>query len=150
MRYEFVTRWAFPFALERVWEAIYHSEAWPDWWPGTLQVVELKPGDDTGIGNVRRFTWRGWLPYTLAVEMEVTRIEKFRTIEAVARGELEGFGVWEFSKKNGITHVRYDWRVSTRKLWMNLMAPLARPFFRWNHNVVMRRGEWGLKKLLSS
>ncbi len=32
--------------------------------------------------------------------------------------------------------------------WMNWLAPLARPFFAWNHDAVMRQGEQGLKRLL--
>jgi hypothetical protein len=31
---------------------------------------------------------------------------------------------------------------------MNLLAPLARPVFAWNHDVVMRWGAEGLAKLL--
>lgn len=150
MQYEFVTHWSFSAPLSSVWDAIYHSESWPEWWKGTLGVAELLPGDSDGIGNVRRFSWRGCLPYTLTVEMEVLRLEKFRTIEARARGELEGVGLWTFSHHGDLTSVRYDWRVSTRKPWMNILGPIAKPVFRWNHNVVMRRGERGLKNLLSA
>jgi hypothetical protein len=31
---------------------------------------------------------------------------------------------------------------------MNLLAPVARPVFRWNHNVVMHQGGEGLAALL--
>ena len=33
---------------------------------------------------------------------------------------------------------------------MNLLAPLARPIFEWNHDVVMRRGAEGLARLLGA
>jgi hypothetical protein len=33
---------------------------------------------------------------------------------------------------------------------MNLLAPLARPAFRWNHDYVMHNGAVGLAKLLGA
>ena len=38
----------------------------------------------------------------------------------------------------------------TTRPWMNLLAPVARPFFRWNHNVVMHQGGVGLAGLLGA
>jgi len=63
-------------------------------------------------------------------------------------GELEGEGRWRLSEEDGITTVRYEWDVSTTKPWMNLLAPLLKPAFAWNHDVVMRQGGDGLRKLL--
>lgn len=40
----------------------------------------------------------------------------------------------------------YEWVVRTTERWMNLLAPLARPAFAWNHNVVMRQGGEGLAR----
>jgi hypothetical protein len=33
---------------------------------------------------------------------------------------------------------------------MNLLAPVARPFFAWNHDVVMRWGGEGLSRLVGA
>ena len=33
---------------------------------------------------------------------------------------------------------------------MNRLAPVARPLFAWNHDVVMRRGAEGLARLLGA
>ena len=38
--------------------------------------------------------------------------------------------------------------MSTTKPWMNLLAPIARPVFEWNHDWVMRNGGEGLASLL--
>jgi hypothetical protein len=71
-------------------------------------------------------------------------------IEARAFGELEGRGLWQFfNAGDAKTRVQYDWTVKTTKQWMNLLAPLARPIFRWNHNVIMGWGESGLSKRLA-
>ena len=38
----------------------------------------------------------------------------------------------------------------TTRAWMNLVAPIAGPVFRWNHNVVMRQGGECLARLLGT
>jgi hypothetical protein len=47
-----------------------------------------------------------------------------------------------------VTAVLYEWNVRTTKAWMNLMAPLLRSVFEWNHDWVMRRGGEGIAQLL--
>lgn len=124
--YEFVSVWRFDAPLERVWEEINHSESWSEWWKGVLRVVELKKGDDDGLGSVRRSTWKSALPYTLEFDSEIIRIEHQKLIETRAFGELDGSGLWQFfDDGNNKTRVQYDWRVKTTKRWMNLIAPLA-------------------------
>lgn len=149
--YEFVTVWEFDAPVEPVWDFIEDADTWPRWWRGVLSNVEIKKGDDLGVGGIRRSVWKSALPYKLGFDTEIVRIEKYRLIEARAFGELNGTGLWQFE---GIapqrTRVTYDWRVSTAKAWMNAIAPIARPFFRWNHDVIMRWGEEGLRKRISA
>ena len=38
------------------------------WWRGVEDVVELDPGDETGVGSHSRLTWRSKLPYDLVFE----------------------------------------------------------------------------------
>jgi len=147
--YDFVSVWNIDACVDKVWESIKHSETWPEWWKGVVRVIEIKEGDADGLGSIRRSTWRSRLPYTLEFDSEVIRIEPMKAIEARAFGELEGNGLWQFDAiSDSQTRVRYDWRVKTTKRWMNVLAPVARPFFKWNHDVIMRWGEDGLKKKL--
>jgi hypothetical protein len=97
---------------------------------------------------VRRYTWRSKLPYRLAFDMRLTRVEPMSLIEGEAIGELSGTGRWQFSEEKDATRVRYDWNVKTTKPWMNLLAPVARPIFKWNHDVVMGWGAEGLARKL--
>ncbi len=149
-RYAFVTVWQFRAPIRAVWEEIYHSERWHAWWKGLEPVQELEPGDARGVGSLRRFAWRGALPYTMTVAMRVTRVEPLVALEGTATGDLEGRGLWQFACRDGLTTTRYEWTVRTTARWMNQTAMLARPVFRWNHDVIMRRGKQGLQRLLES
>jgi len=147
--YEFVTLWEFNAPVRRVWDEIYHTDRWPQWWKAVEAVELIAPGEESGIGAVRKFTWRGVLPYRLSFEMTTTRLEPCVRLEGVAVGELSGSGSWCFSEQASKTRVRYEWRVDTSKRWMQLLSPLARPLFMWNHDVVMRWGFEGLQQRLS-
>ncbi len=148
--YEFETIWRVYAPIETVWNEIYYSEKWPEWWPGVENVEELKKGDDLGIGSIRRYTWKSKLPYKLTFDVETVRVQPPRILEGKAFGELEGTGFWTLIEDNDTTVARYDWRVSTKKWWMNFLAPLARPIFKWNHDVVMSWGAQGLQKRLGA
>lgn len=147
--YQFITIWRFDAPIEKVWETIKDSENWSEWWKGVIRVVELKKGDEKGIGSIHRSTWKSALPYTLEFDSELIKLEHQKTIEARAFGELEGVGLWTFTAINeSETLVRYDWKVKTTKPWMNFLSPIAKPFFKWNHNVIMTWGGEGLAKKL--
>lgn len=146
--YKFVTQWKFEAPLERVLEAIEKVERWPQWWKGVVAVQQLEPGDPSGVGCVRRLSWKGALPYRLTFDIRTTRVERSQLIEGKAFGEVEGRGLWTFSYQAPWTLVRYEWEVETNKKWMNWLAPLAKPAFEWNHDVIMRWGGEGLARLL--
>ncbi|HWW66409.1 MAG TPA: SRPBCC family protein [Solirubrobacterales bacterium] len=146
--YRFLTTWLLDSPREPVWEAIYDQERWPQWWRGVEEAEELKPGAEDGVGTVSRLVWKSLLPYRVEFEVTTTRVEKHQLLEADAVGELEGVGRWRLYEQDGATAVLYEWNVSTTKPWMNLMAPLLRPAFEWNHDWVMTRGGEGISRLL--
>ena len=148
--YEFVSVWYIDAPIERVYEAIEDARLWPEWWRGVLSNIEIRPGDAVGIGAIHRSAWKSALPYKLEFDSEVVRVEKNKLIEVRAFGHLDGRGVWQFERiGDDKTRIRYDWTVQTTKAWMNLLSPIARPIFRWNHNVIMRWGEEGLNRYLA-
>lgn len=144
-QYHFVSTWSLEAPIESVWDAIQHSESWPSWWRGVPHVEELVRGDDNGIGNVRRYTFRSLLPYDLVFDMRTTRADAPHALEGTATGELTGTGRWSLEQVGAETRVRYEWDVGTSRPWMNALAPLAAPLFAWNHDVIMRWGEEGLR-----
>ncbi len=146
--YVFESIWRIEAPIEAVWDAIYHSERWPSWWKEVESVQELVKGDDRGVGSVRRYVWKTVLPYKLAFDMRVTRVEPPVALEGAATGELQGTGHWQLRAEGDLTIVHYTWSVRTRKRWMNLLAPIARPIFAWNHHEVLKRGGEALARLL--
>ncbi len=145
--YRFLTTWVLDADPHEVWNAIYDTESWPEWWRGIEDVQKLREGDENGVGAVYRHRWRSRMPYTVEFEVQTTRVELPHLIEADARGELAGVGRWRFYEGPG-TAVTYEWHVRTTKPWMNTLAPVARPVFAYNHDVVMRQGGEGLARRL--
>jgi uncharacterized protein YndB with AHSA1/START domain len=149
-QYEFLTTWCVDAPIERVFAVLEDSAAYPEWWKGVTAVEVLEPGDAHGLGKRARFSWRSVLPYTLTFEGRVTRSEAPHLLEGQATGELEGVGVWHLFEGPGGTAVLYSWKVRTTKPWMNVLGPLPRPAFRWNHDLVMRQGGAGLARRLGA
>jgi hypothetical protein len=113
-------------------------------------VVTLEEGDDEGVGSLGRYVWKSRLPYRLEFDTRITRVERPHMMEGQATGELAGTGRWQLFEEEGVTAAVYDWNVRTTAPLMNLLAPLARPVFKWNHDVVMRWGGEGIADLLGA
>lgn len=148
--FAYVTQWRLEAPIAKVWDAIYHSERWPTWWKNVKNVDEVERGQVDGVGNVRHYVWKGKLPYRIRLAMRTTRVEPLVALEGLASGDVEGAGRWRFSTDGPITAVRYDWTVRTTKLWMNVLAPLARPLIDWNHDGIMQEGGAALARLLNA
>jgi uncharacterized protein YndB with AHSA1/START domain len=138
--YHFFTTWDLEAPIETVWQVISDPLHYHNWWKYVESVAELEPRQQDGIGGLYLYKWKTALPYSLAFEMRLSRNEPPHLLESRAQGELEGLGRWELKEMNGFTRLTYDWQVRTTKAWMNLLAPLARPAFSWNHDVLMKEG----------
>ena len=142
--YSFTTNWYVKAPLEKVWETIYKSEEWPEWWKGVVSVTETEKGDERGIGSIRVYGLRSPMLYTLCFNLLLTDRIEYEYLSGNASGELEGTGAWHFESKDGITHVSCHWNVHTNIKWMNAFAFMLKPIFRYNHGKVM---EWGAQSL---
>jgi hypothetical protein len=110
---------------------------------GAVHILAVggKRGDTDGVGSVHRITWKTALPYQLTFDIRMDRIDPMSALEGRASGELDGVGLWTLRPRGAGTYVRYDWKVEVTKPWMKVFAPLLRPVFAWNHNIVMGWGE---------
>ncbi len=149
-QFQFVTEWRIEAPIQEVCDAISQCRHWPAWWRGVEKVEEFVPGGENGVGSLRRFTWRGPLPYRLTFDIEVTHAIPLTLVEGRASGEVEGIGRWHFADEGMVTVVRYEWQVRTNRRWMNIIAPIARPVFKWNHDQIMRQGAEGMACLLNT
>ncbi|WP_145550437.1 SRPBCC family protein [Yersinia intermedia] len=148
--YRFSTTWQVKAPLQTVWDILCHPDMWPHWWKGLEQIIEIEKGDLQGIGALHRYTWKGVLPYRITFDIHVLTIIPLRLLEGQASGEVEGIGQWSLFFNGTDTIVRYDWHIRTNTRWMNCLAPIAAPLFRWNHDSVMREGAKGLARKLGT
>jgi hypothetical protein len=95
-------------------------------------------------GDRYLIAWRSRIPYELEFEFQVDRVDPPGEMTGKATGELTGSGHWRLFEQAGVTAVTYEWNVRTTRAWMNALAPVAKPVFEYNHNVVMRWGGEGL------
>jgi uncharacterized protein YndB with AHSA1/START domain len=146
--YRFLTTWLLDSPREPVFDAIYDQANWPSWWRGVEEASEVSAGEESGVGTVSRMVWKSLLPYRVEFEVTTTHVERPHLMQADAVGELTGVGRWRLFEDDGVTAVLYEWNVATGRAWMNLLAPVARPVFEWNHDWVMARGGEGIANLL--
>lgn len=150
-QYRFFSSWLIEAPREPVFEALWESERWPQWWPGVVSASETDPGDrGTGLGRRGSYEWRSRIPYPVRFEVVATRIERPWLLEGEASGGMVGHGSWRLFEQSGLTAVTYEWSVRPGEPWMQLLAPLAAPVFRWNHDYVMAAGARGLATLLNA
>lgn len=146
--YHFETVWKIKAPVEQVWNAIYNSDEWPDWWRGMLKVKKIREENAEKTGGIKEYTWGFTLTYQLCFKMETIRYDYLHQLEGRAWGDLEGRGLWTFTEQDGVTTAVYYWNVKTNKKWMNQMAWLLKPVFKFNHDLVMQWGAKGLAKKL--
>lgn len=150
MQYRFLTTWLLDGPRDPIWDVLRDASAWPEWWRGVVSVDELDPGDAEGRGSRHMIEWRSKLPYPLTFEFTTDTVERPALMEGRADGELAGTGRWRLFEQDGVTAVLYEWNVQTTRPWMNLLAPVGRPVFRWNHDTVMRWGGEGLARRVNA
>ena len=150
-RYHFVTKMRMTAVREDVWSTIVSPETWPAWWRWLKRVDVIEAGDERGVGARYRYHFGTALPYRLRFEVTFARVEPPFLLVGDATGELSGAGVWQLTGlPEGGTDVTYTWLVETTRRWMNVVAPVARPAFSWNHDVLMRDFGRGLADATNS
>jgi hypothetical protein len=147
--YSFVTTWQFRAPIEQVWEAIHDYQAWPRWWPAIAVAKQIAPGDAEGMGEIAEFAFRTPLLYKVRFMTTTTHVHAPYELDGRATGDLEGMGRWRLTREGDETMVQYLWDVSTTRWFMNLLAPIGRKAFTWNHDRVMEKGRTGLERLLA-
>jgi len=145
-QYHFVSRWRIEGTCGEVADVLGDPLALARWWPSVyLRVEELRPADACGVGRVVRLHTKGWLPYTLDWQFEVTDSRYPHGFTLVATGDFEGVGVWTFEQDGASVDAIYDWRISAEKPLLKRLSFLMKPIFEANHRWAMAQGETSLR-----
>jgi hypothetical protein len=142
--YVFRSIWTVEAAMSDVFAVLADVRTYPAWWP------EIRSVDDLGGGRYE-MTARSFLPYELRfVSEEHVAERRPGVIEARLSGDLVGSARWTVTSAGAGCQLVYDQEVDTRKALLNAMAPVARPFFRLNHSLMMRNGQAGLRRFMAA
>lgn len=144
-RYSFVTTWRLAAPIDKVWEALSVPQVW---WPSMVSSVQLTPPGENGVGARYERVTRGRLPYSLHYILTITQRDRPHAMSYDSEGALFGKGRHVLREAGGATEVVFSWDVATTGFWMNLLAPLLKPLFAWNHGYVMAEGEQALARYL--
>jgi hypothetical protein len=145
--YRFVDRWFVAAPLETAYDTIGDTLRYPDWWGDVFVSVE-GDGGPPRPGRHVRIVSRGFLPYRLRWEAEITEATAPTGFAFAMTGDFVGSGSWGFEPADGGTAAVFDFRPRVEKPGVKQLSPLLKPVFRWNHRWAMERGERGLDSLL--
>jgi hypothetical protein len=140
-QYHFVTTWRVDALCGEVADILGDPLALPRWWPAVyLDAEETAPGDAQGRGRRVALHTKGWLPYTLQWELEVVESRYPQGFAIVARGDLDGRGVWTIEQDGRHTRATYDWQLHAQKPLVRRLSFLLKPLFEANHRWAMAQG----------
>jgi hypothetical protein len=144
--YHFITHWRVPGTVEEIADIIANAVDLVRWWPSVyLDVRELEPGDETGVGKVIDLYTKGWLPYTLRWKFRVSEVRRGHGMTLQASGDFVGRGIWTFEQDGEWVNITYDWKIRADKPLLRSLSFLLKPIFSANHHWAMAKGEESLR-----
>lgn len=142
--YQFRSEWRLPTAPERVYEVLADVETYPSWWP---QVRRARRIDELS----GELTCRSLLPYDLVFVMHRELEDAARRVlRARLEGDLCGTSQWTISPHPTGSLAVFDEHVTVGNGALRAAGRLLRPALRFNHDLMMRAGERGLREHLRS
>jgi hypothetical protein len=141
--YRFESTWVIEAPATAAFDALRRFEEHPRWWRHVASTTQ-------SAAHAVRYEIRSPLWYSLTFDVALQRAVRPSLIATKAAGDLAGTGIWELSDVGGVTTLNHRWTVATTKPWMNAVAPLADPAFRWAHDRVMEGGARGLADMLEA
>ncbi len=138
--YSFRDVWSVRAATTTVFDALVDLANYPAWWPDIRSVTQVD--DDTA--EVR---CRSTLPYALTFCLHrAVQDQEAGRMRVNITGDLQGYvqGVVAPHRAAG-SLLAISQRVMVNKRLLRALAPVARPLFRVNHALMMRRGQRGFR-----
>jgi hypothetical protein len=141
--YRFKNVWRLKHRPQEVYRVLEDIGGYPAWWPEVRRVDRI---DDKTV----RIVARSLLPYSLAFQATDSRQDdRAGALEVCMHGDLEGLSRWTLEAEGTGTRATFEEDVIARKESLRRLALVARPFFRWNHALMMRNGRRGLRVYLA-
>jgi hypothetical protein len=143
--YRFRNVWSLEVAAARLFGALVDLANYPAWWPDIRSVSQVD--DDTA-----EFTCRAVLPYALTFRLHrAIQDERAGQLRVDMTGDLEGYvhGIVAEHQPR-LARLEISQEVVVNKRLLRRLAPVARPLFRVNHAMMMRRGHRGLRAYLAA
>ncbi|MBM7864526.1 SRPBCC family protein [Lentzea nigeriaca] len=142
-RYRFRSVWHVCASPAVVYDVLSDIANYPKWWPGVRSATRID--DESGVLRCRSF-----LPFDLVVQVRHSIAnQQAGLLRASLTGDLEGFASWEIIGRDGGTELVFDQDVVVNKPLLRRLVLIAKPFFRGNHDLMMRGGLKGLKQVLA-
>jgi hypothetical protein len=143
-RYRFHSVWHVDACPADVYEVLSDIANYPLWWHEVRKATKID--DETGELRCRSF-----LPFDLVVQVRHSiRNQQAGLLRATLSGDLEGYASWEITGRDGGTDLVFDQEVVVNKALLRRLVLIAKPFFRGNHDMMMRGGFKGLKQALEA
>lgn len=142
--YAFASEWVVPVPPVRVFETLSRLDEYPQWWP---QVRSTNAIDE----QTCEIEVRSTLPYSLRMTAHHSRKDaEAGVLEADLTGDLIGQSRWLLTRApDGTgTVLRFGEEVEVVRPLLRRLS-FARPAFRFNHALMMRAGERGLRRHLA-
>jgi len=144
--FRFLSQWRVIGTVGEVAAVLGDVREFARWWPSVyLDVDELEPGDEQGVGKRLRLRTKGWLPYTLHWDLRIPEKSHPHGFTIESEGDLVGRGEWTFEQAGAWTIATYAWRVRAEKPLLRALAPLFASALAANHRWAMRMGERSLE-----
>jgi hypothetical protein len=138
-RYRFRNTWLLAAAPSVVFGAVVDLATYPDWWSDVRSVSQIDDG-------TAELICRAALPYQLVLRMHrIEQNERAGRLRVELSGDLEGCLAGLVLGSGGGTRLEITQEVVARKPLLRRLDPVARPLFRANHALMMRRGHRGLR-----
>ena len=144
--YHFITHWKMEATSQEVYDILSDTEALSKWWPAVyLDVKEIEHGNENSIGKKVKLYTKGWLPYTLQWDFEVTENIKPVTFTIKATGDFIGRGIWFLQQNGSDCYISFNWKLEAQKALIKNLSFIFKPIFSLNHRWAMKKGQQSLK-----
>jgi uncharacterized protein YndB with AHSA1/START domain len=142
--YVFRSEWRIDAAADEVYAALADVAGYPTWWRQvrTARWLTERSGE---------VTCRSLLPYDLTFVIERDIEDPVaRVLRGQLTGDLNGTSQWTVAADGERTLAVFDEDVTVGRRMIRAAGIVARPALTFNHGLMMRSGEAGLRRLLET